>query len=761
VPECGRFARPGTSCRLTDAPGALSDAGADVDAGPADVAGAGLDVLVDTVKIDVGLAQADYDAPGCATNFACSDLPATPYCATALGQCVECLTSWNCAASTNNCENYHCVPASCVPGSKLCNGSFVDTCNLNGKGFVTTVCPDAFPTCIKGECSLCVPNKSFCGKAAIGQPRSKTVLQCNDLGNATQIVEQCKGDQVCHGGSCKACNPDSTACDGGKAMICESDGSGWTLSQDCALQDSACVDGVCTAPCPIDLTPTTNAGCEFWAVDLDNAYVPSGSGFYDAQNAQFSVIIANTKSTAAVVEVSAGTGQSAKYTVSGGALKILNLPDPSWKDAGGKSLAPLNQDGTNINKNVYRVHSDQPIVAYQFNPLQNVDVFSNDASLLLPVHGLGTEYWVMTREQSTNELKSYLTIVATQPGKTHVKLISSAETLPGPNIPAMAPGEAREFDVSQGEVINLETNLNGADMTGSWIKADKVIAVFGGSEASNSPNTDHCVAGKCQYQGWPCTSNEDCPKTCCADHMEEQLFPVSSWGSKYVATKLAPRGKEKDAWRVLASTDGTVVTLDPPQVNDAGLPIAIPAMGPGEWFEFESAQDFVISANHPIEVGQFMASANAPNPNNDLCTTAYGGKNVCTAAFKEQSASIICSKNSECPNITEPTDAKTGDPDFAVSVAANRFLADYMFLVPAKYSASYINVIAPTGATATLDGDPVDAANFKPIGAQWAVARLAIQPGMHSLKGSKPIGLIVYGYSEYVSYSYAGGAALN
>ncbi len=722
------------------------------------------DSLSDTlVDLDTPTPQDGYDGPSCTKNAACKDLPGTPYCAIAIAQCVECLVPLHCAATTNNCQNYKCVEVSCVPGSKQCNGaSYLDTCKPDGKGFDTEACPDATPSCINSECRVCQPGKTFCGKAPAGQTQSKTVLKCNDAGTATQIVEECSGDQVCNGTKCQACTPGTKVCDSDKAMVCKGDGSGFDLAQDCGAQGWSCTGGVCLNPCSSDIKSNTNVGCDYWAVDLDNAYVPcsSPSGFCDAQNAQFSVIISNTKDKPATVTVLAGTGQKATYTVPGGQIKILNLPDPSWKGPDGKTIPPLNQDGTNINKNAYRISSSQPIVAYQFNPLANVDVFSNDASLLLPSNGIGNEYWVMTREQSVNELKSYLTIVATQPDKTHVKLVSSAKTLPGPGIPAMSPGETREFDLNQGEVLNIETNFNGADPTGSYIKADKAVAVFGGSEASNSPNTDHCVNGTCQFQGWACATNDDCPKTCCSDHMEEQLFPVSSWGTKYLATKLQPRGKEKDAWRVLAATDGTVVTLDPPQLDDKGQTIAVPMLGQGEWFEFESSGDFVISANNPIEVGQFMASADAPNPNNDVCTANYLGGKVCTWYWNVQMTPLQCAKNAQCPNMPEAGDAKTGDPDFVLGVASEQYLTDYVFLVPDKYTANYVNVIVPTGATATIDGTLVAAASFSAVSADWSVARLPIKPGAHKLLGSKPIGLIVYGYSDYVSYSYPGGVAL-
>ena len=45
----------------------------------------------------------------------------------------------------------------------------------------------------------------------------------------------------------------------------------------------------------------------------------------------------------------------------------------------------------------YRVESDLPITAYQFQPLDNTSpVFSNDATLLFPTHVLDTDYTAIT-----------------------------------------------------------------------------------------------------------------------------------------------------------------------------------------------------------------------------------------------------------------------------------------------------------------------------------------------------------------------------
>jgi hypothetical protein len=712
-----------------------------------DTTNPGTDTSATDTKVDIDT------GPVCTTNKVCANIPdtKTPFCAVAIQKCVECLVGLNCP-TTNNCQNYKCVPVTCKPGAVACKGDFLETCNSDGKSFTVESCPDDKPVCSGTKCLACQPNKFFCAKPEGASAKSTKLLKCNEAGSGTMVVDMCDEGEECVAGKCQVCVPGSKICMGDNAMECAPDGSQYQVSQNCSANGWTCLGGLCLDPCASDIKSNTNVGCDYWAVDLDNAYVPcsSATGFCDAQNAQFSVIISNTTTAPALVTVTAGNGMTASYQVPAGGLKILNLPDPVWKTDATKTG---NQDGSSINKRVYRIQSDKPIVAYQFNPLQNYDVFSNDASLLLPSNGIGNEYWVMTREQTHAELRSYFTVVGTSIGETIVTVLSSAVTAAGGgDVPALKPGMTQQFTLTQGQVLNVETNINGADPTGTWIQADKPIAVFGGSEASNSPNTDHCINGVCEYQGWACQTNDDCPKTCCADHLEEQLFPISSWGTMYVATKLQPRGAEKDAYRVLAAEDGTLIDTDPKQVD-------IPQLSKGQWFEFESTQDFVMTSNKPIQVAQYMASANAPNPNNDTCDGKFGGQKVCKA-FMTTGVPWSCVKNADCPNIQEANDAKTGDPAMIMNLATDQYMNEYIFLVPDKYKSNYVNIVAPTGAPMLLNGAPIAAGDFKAIAAGWSGARIAVQQGVNKLTAEAPVGLLVYGYADFVSYGYPGGAAL-
>ena len=89
------------------------------------------------------------------------------------------------------------------------------------------------------------------------------------------------------------------------------------------------------------------------------------------------------------------------------------------------------------------------------------------------------------------------------------------------------------------------------------------------------------------------------------------MFPLTAWGRNYVAVRSYPRGRngytvDGDVWRILASQDGTQVTLDP-QVA------MVPTLDKGQWYEFLALDnDFLISSNEPILVGQFLLAEQFP-----------------------------------------------------------------------------------------------------------------------------------------------------
>lgn len=707
--------------------------------------------LVDSTDLDVPADE--YTGPACTTTSACKEVSGNPYCNVAQKKCVECLFDLHCTDG-KTCKSNVCTDVSCVPGTSKCAGQFLEVCAADGKSVEQQACPDDKPFCTGDKCRACEPNKLFCQKAAASGGTSMAVLQCNADGSASTTKETCKAGTICTGQKCQACVPGTRSCLGDTAMECASDGTGFQVAQDCSKGGWTCLGGLCVNACASDIKSNTNVGCDYWAVDLDNALEVNSAGVYDAQNAQFSVIVSNTSANPAIVDVTLGVDKTAtgaktkQWTVQPKALQIINLPDPSWQ------IPNQNQDGTNINGRVYRIQASQPIVAYQFNPLQNYGVFSNDASLLLPTNSLGTKYYILSRQQDGN-YRSYINIIATLPGVTNVKVVPSARTLAGPNVPAMEKGQSKSFQLKQGESLNIESDQEKADLTGSYIESDRSVAVFGGSEASNSPTFGNCVPSGVGTKkvcastvldgsgGTPCTKDTDCEAECCSDHLEEQMFPVTAWGKQYVGGRLQPRGKERDAWRILAAENGTKVTLTPAIAT-------VPMLSAGQWYEFETDKDFMIQADKPIQVGQYMASSYA---------TVTKGTATCTSdsqCVTQHGFMAKCEYGG-----TQKYCAPIGDPSLILGVATDQYLDKYLFLVPDKYKFNYINILAPQGAVSTIDGIGIAPQAFVSVpGTGWMVARMLIAAGTHRLETSQKAGLLVYGYDDDVSYGYPGGAGM-
>ena len=570
------------------------------------------------------------------------------------------------------------------------DGQGLQICLPDGSGYDVVPCEtqDGRPgRCLAGRCTRCIPGERFCRDEDHAD-------QCDDTGMHTTLLMDCNG----------------------------------------AVTGQICVAGSCKRLCELAEKWASYMGCDYWGADLDNAYLPGEAS--DAQGAPYAIVVSNPHERfpaevsilrwdeasgaeeivpGAPFDLDNGESDPAKpfatEPLEPGGLRVYYLPR---RDVNGTTKAPL----------AYHVESSIPITAYQFNPLENVDVKSNDASLLLPSNVLGSYYRVMAREQTYGYLRGYLTVIAVSGGETEVSVTVTAPTLAG-EIPHLEPGDSTGIvRLQRYDVLNIETDAPGADMTGSLVLSSKPVAVFGGVECANVPNTELCGAdGLCEWDGeTPCQSHEDCFAfiTGFCDHLEQQMWPVSAWGKRYLCGRSMERATESDVWRVLASEDQTRVTTLPPQGD-------FPVLDAGEWLEFESDEHFELIAEKPVMVAQFLAGQDAPTP----------GK------------------------VSEPDDANIGDPAFLVLVPAEQFREDYVFLAPDKYELDYVTIHAPAESVVLLDGEEIPADAWVSYGTgEWRVIRLSIADGIHRVTADAPVGVYVYGYDFHVSYGYPAGLDL-
>jgi hypothetical protein len=205
--------------------------------------------------------------------------------------------------------------------------------------------------------------------------------------------------------------------------------------------------------------------------------VTSGQGS-STQPSEFAFVVSNQSTTAAVVTISRYYGSTLQN------LPTVNVPASTDPTTHGLATirVPWQSIGTTSDNNTvsgkarygYRLQSTRPLTVYQFNPIGasvvdpasscsfdfdcqtltnpggtctsngkcNIFAYSNDASLLLPAHILGTSYVAMSADHIVDRSSSpssaaaptpfanaVITIVATQ-DNTMVTVRPAARTVP-------------------------------------------------------------------------------------------------------------------------------------------------------------------------------------------------------------------------------------------------------------------------------------------------------------------------------------------
>jgi hypothetical protein len=592
-----------------------------------------------------------------------------------------------------------------------------------------------------------------------------TLTRCE--GGARITVDDCGArGQACAPAflRCTPCLPNEASCEGLDVLQCSPDGQTRTKVETCkADQGIGCRRGTCVNLCDEAARESSNVGCEYWGVDLDNAVTSQGN----AAAQQYAIVVSNVDpdlvATVIVEEDTAVPGMPAALRtvstarVGPGSLEVFKLGP---KEVDGSP--PLEFDtgpGTALTRGAFRVRSDVPIVAYQFNPLENANVFSNDASLLLPTAALGggaigyvVAAWPQTIARSENadtnfgtDLRAFLTLVGTAKD-TKVSVTTTARVIPGTPLPAgVAKGATFELTLQPFEVLNLETGDFNADFTGTRIDATAPIAVFAGSEASDAPAFASLAS-----------------RSCCADHLEEQVVPLRSVGKRYVLGRVPNRSRaiaaaggaiaafeEPELYRVVATRSGVtrVTTSLPP-------PLSSFVLAENEDRVLSVTQDFVLEATQPVLVADVQVS--------------------------QEAAGVV-------------RGLPGGDPSLTYVTPVEQWRPDYVLLTPDKYAFDFLVITAPFGAQVFLDGLPVDGkvCEVAPGDGLTAEARKAKDPpfvvyrcqlsfpvvlkdkpspsnvspgrqndGVHRVQADYPVGVLVYGFDAFVSYAYAAGTQL-
>ena len=464
-------------------------------------------------------------------------------------------------------------------------------------------------------------------------------------------------------------------CDGDLVRACVDGGLG-DVVQACPLGDT-CSLGRCTSSaCAMaEAKHTGFGGCLFYSFQPEN--VTSDS------SAATSFLVTNPSSATATVslEVPAVGGD--------GTASWAAQMGPTPVDPGQSARFTLTNhaviSGGSFLGAAIRISSDVPVAAVEVvgDDSDQTATTSSAGTTLLPAQTLGSHYRAMTYPQADTPAVAAIdgsrggaarvAIVSTQDG-TDVSIslpadISSILETPQPLPTELMVGSTLYASLNDGDVFQVYTTDDGADLSGTEISASAPIAVFSG----NITTSYGIVSGMDDVSS--------------PDMAHEQMPPVGAWSTHWVAAELPAQvnvctslfgAPGSSIWRVLASEDGTNVMLDAPQ----GVTVSPPStqmLNKGQVAQLiSSGGSFQIQANKPVLVTQGL----------------------------------------DC------------EPSLSLAVSLDHLLDDYAFAVLPNFD-QLVSVVRPAEQpedTIMLDGTAISSSLFGPAGNGYEVAQVPIPP---------------------------------
>ncbi|MEE2643476.1 MAG: IgGFc-binding protein [Myxococcota bacterium] len=653
-------------------------------------------------------------------------------------------------APCEQCEERAC---NCPDGSAATVPSCDEAGCCLGEEAIATRCEQSCPALPPPECDA--------GARRCLADESGAYEQCDRNGRWQLIA--CPIGESCTEGRClpDECTPGEALClDGSARLSCDENGE-WQPAPPCE-GDTLCAAGQCESPtCANALFERSYIGCEYLAVELPNvtsATTPDTASAVvignpdesepvrvtvTAPDGALAALIGSRRVTPPEDEnlmsflpqtiqsevrdsqgaiVAQGFAQADALEIPPGGLATLLLPQQEWGE------------GSMVRAAAYRVNSDAPVSAYQFNPYCCNYSFSNDASLLIPTSALDTRYrflgvptWL--RDFTVSPSPGAMAVVASENG-TRVQIQSSAQTLPesGGRLQAQGPGrwEAR---LDANEVLLLRSGSAPAtlfevppqpDLSGSVIEASAPVALFSTHDCAFYPsNLSAC------------------------DHLEEQLFPTSTWGNQFALIPPVQRSNnpnEKVYWKIIAEGEGATVRLSVP-------PAAFEGSGPG-YPGVPSCLDLIDPAE-PLSIRLGAAG---------FCEMSARGPLLIEG---DQSMMVLGIISGQGSTGSLGFGDQAGDPAIFLVPPVRQFRSRYQFLAPDTYANDFVTLVFTNGTQIELDGAPVDLSGAESIGESgYLYQHISLEDGAHRLGGTAPFGILVFAFDDFVSYAFTGGLNL-
>lgn len=429
-------------------------------------------------------------------------------------------------------------------------------------------------------------------------------------------------------------------------------------------------------------------GMEFWFSYMENGYKYNGGNWVDNK-----VMISAKRACTGTISKPDGSLSSIPFSVGNNGITIVDIPEEyaynefNSEQVGHKSLVLRATDTVSVF-------------------ISNIATYSFDASFVLPVESLGSDYIVQCFDQEIQNnsvlnddiFTSAFLIVAVE-DSTLVDITPSVLT----ENELVFPGETATIALNAGETFFVRSAFmdEWRDLSGTLIMTHdgKKVAVFNG-------NTTTCI---------PTDVGNG------RDHIFEQALPVDSWGQQFAVT--TSQGRVRDFVKVTSGGDNNIVKRD-------GQTIA--TLNMGESFVFE--------------------------------LFAYHG----SCFIETTMPSVVYLYNTTGEEPMEPFGSNNGDPSMAWippveqridEITFCTFNSDYEF---ASISIHYVNIVVESDDVGHvfLDGALINASEFQPVrgSSDYSYVRRNINHGTHHLSCETGLIAHVYGFGQARGYAYCVGA---
>ncbi len=525
------------------------------------------------------------------------------------------------------------------------------------------------------------------------------------------------------GGACRKCSGDLHS-----VLDCNDN-----VIQTCPSDQGCGAGGQCVAACQAAADNKSTVGCDYYSVDMAFDGESDGSclAAYVANTWTSDVAIGvtykgQTLNAATFARIPVGSGSSLTYQtlpngkLPAGKVAILFLADMAGQ-SGLYSACPVTAAVTNelvgsestAILNAFHITTDAPIVAYDIWPYGGSQTFIASATLLVPTSAWDTNYLTIDAyaapswASTSSPQQAFTQIVAMQNGTT-VTISPTAPIIGGTGVAATGKGQPHTYNLNAGQVLQFKQY---DELNGSAVQSNNPIGVWGGHS---------CM-------------EVDVADTAC-DGAHQQLFPIKAMGNQYVAVKYKDRSSnpESPPWRIMGVVDGTTLTYSP--AKPTGAPSTINS---GQVVKFNTGTPFVVTSQdtqHPFYMSGHMTG-----------------------------------------QTTGSVDMSTGDPEFVNVIPPAQWLPRYILMTDPTYAFTELVLVRGPDSNNNLQDVNLDClgtvsgwTTISGTSFQWARVDLVnnganvgnCSSGYHEIHSAAPFGVTVWGWDQYCSYAYPGGASV-